>query len=114
MIRFNPTTLDAEMVIGDTGTFPITPKINGEKFLDSGDTIWFTLRKIKDRSIIIQKEVKKFTDGTATIPILPSDTTHLDAGTYIYDLKLIRNSGEVDSLLPKGNQAYFVLKRGVK
>lgn len=114
MIKFNPITLDAEMVLGNTGSFPITPTINGKKFLKIGDEIWFTLRKRKENTVLLQKVVNEFEDGTATVPINPNDTINMDPGTYIYDLVLIRSDGNTDSLLPQGDQAYFVLKKGVK
>ena len=47
-IKFNKVTLDAEMVLGDTGTFSIAPKIDNKTFLSDGDEIWFTLKKRKE------------------------------------------------------------------
>lgn len=115
MIRINPQTLDAEMVRGDTGTFSVAPKINGEYVLENGDHIWFTLRKIKDNRILIQKDITEFENGIAEIVIEPNDTVNMELGNYIYDLKMIRGDGTVDSLIPGGRDtAYFSLKRGVK
>ena len=115
MIRINPVTMDAEMVRGDTGTFSIRPKIKGENVLQDGDVVWFTLRKLQDRAILLQKQVTEFEDGIAVIPIEPSDTAALEIGNYLYDLKLNRSDGNVDTLLPAGNDtAYFTIKRGVK
>lgn len=115
MIRINPQTLDAEMVRGDTGTFSVAPKINGEYVLENGDHIWFTLRKIKDNRILIQKDITEFENGIAEIVIEPNDTVNMELGNYIYDLKMIREDGTVDSLIPGGRDtAYFSLKRGVK
>lgn len=115
MIRINPQTLDAEMVRGDTGTFSVAPKINGEYVLENGDHIWFTLRKIKDNRILIQKDITEFENGIAEVVIEPNDTVNMELGNYIYDLKMIRGDGTVDSLIPGGRDtAYFSLKRGVK
>jgi hypothetical protein len=114
MIKFNSVTLDAEMVLGDTGTFSITPKLDGETYLTTGDTVYFTVRERKgEQNTKIYKAITEFTDGTATIPIEPSDTTLLDPGTYIYDIVVNRSDGTVDTLTPNG-QAYFALKKGVK
>lgn len=122
MIKFNSQTLDAEMVLGDTGTFSITPKLDGETYLADGDKLYFTVkeRRRKDDSdkteqelTKISKEVTEFDNGTATIPIESSDTSDLAAGTYIYDIKAERGDGTVDTLTPNG-QAYFTLKKGVK
>lgn len=114
MIKFNPITLDAEMVLGDTGTFSIAPKINGEKFLSEGDHVWFTLRKKIGSTPLLQKDVYEFEDGIATIPINPSDTATMEPGNYVYDLKLLRSDGNVDTLIPNKESAYFSLKKGVK
>ena len=119
MIKFNSVTLDAEMVLGDTGTFSITPKLDGDTYLSDGDTVYFTVRERKTKpdgtepAKKIYKVITSFTDGTATIPIEPSDTASLDAGTYIYDIVVNRSDGTVDTLTPNG-QAYFALKKGVK
>jgi len=114
MIKFNNVTLDAEMVLGDTGTFSITPKLDGSKYLDTGDTVTFTVRERKNKTTYkIRKIVTEFDDGTVTIPILPSDTSSMDAGTYVYDIVIERSDGTVDTITPNG-QAYFNLKKGVK
>lgn len=114
MIKINPINLDAEMVINDTGTFSFTPKIDGEPFLKDGDTVYFTLRKLIDKSVIMQKAITEFDNGSCEIVINPSDTVNLDEDNYIYDLKLIRSDGTIDSLIPNRPYAYFSLKRGVK
>lgn len=114
MIKINPINLDAEMVIGDTGPFTVIPKIDGNTFLTDGDTVYFTLRKLLDRSVIIEKVITEFEDGACKITIEPSDTANLDEDNYIYDLKLVRGDGTVDSLIPNRPYAYFQLKRGVK
>lgn len=103
------------MVRGDTGTFSVRPKVNGEYVLKDGDHLWFTVRKIKDHTILLQKDVTEFEDGKAEIIIAPSDTENFEIGNYIYDLKMIRSDGTVDSLIPGGrDSAYFSIKRGVK
>lgn len=103
------------MVRGNTGTFSVRPKINGEYVLKDGDHLYFTLRKIKENTILIQKDITTFDNGKAEIVINPSDTTNLELGNYIYDLVMIRSDGTVDSLIPGGRDtAYFSVKRGVK
>ena len=116
-IKFNKETLDAEMVLGDTGTFSfyLKNKKTQSSFLDEGDEVWFTLKKIKDKSIIMKKQITELPDDKVTVEILPKETENMEAGNYIYDLKLIRKDGNVDTLLPNGKpSAYFSLKRGVK
>ena len=114
MIKINSFNLDAEMVIGDTGTFSLTPKIDDKAFLDDGDTVYFTVRKLIDKSIIMQKVITEFEDGKCTITINPGDTEFLEPDNYIYDLKLVRGDGTVDTLIPNNPYAHFSLKKGVK
>lgn len=103
------------MVRGNTGTFSVRPKINGETVLTDGDHLWFTVRKIKDRTILLQKDITTFEDGRADVIINPSDTENFEIGNYIYDLVMVRSDGTVDSLMPNGKDtAYFSIKRGVK
>lgn len=103
------------MVRGNTGTFSVRPKINGEYALKDGDHLWFTVRKIKDKTILLQKDITTFEDGKAEIVISPSDTENFELGNYIYDLVMVRSDGSVDSLIPGGRDtAYFSIKRGVK
>ena len=114
MIKFNETNLDAEMVIGDTGTFSLSIKINNEQMLKTGDTVYFTLRKLIDQSIILQKTITEFEDGVCQITLEAEETGVLEEGNYLYDLKLVREDGTVDSLIPNRPFAYFIMKRGVK
>lgn len=103
------------MVRGDTGAFSVRPMIRGEYVLTDGDHLYFTLRKIKDNRILIQKDITEFDEGRADIVLAPSDTANLEIGNYIYDLKMIRGDGTVDSLIPGSKDtAYLSIKRGVK
>lgn len=83
--------------------------------LVDGSTLYFTLRKQKNGPVLLQKTATEFEDGIGTIPINSIDTENLEPGNYIYDLVVIRQDGTRDSLIP-GNRddAYFVIKRGVK
>jgi len=117
MIRINPVTMDIEMVKRDTGPISVRPKIKGtnEYLLTDGSTLYFTLRKIQDGSILLTKQTNTFEDGVGVIEIETSDTENLNEGTYIYDLVVIRTDGTRDTLLPRGRDSlYFVIKKGVK
>ena len=103
------------MIKRDTGVLPIKPLINGEPVLVEGATLYFTLRKLQDTSVILEKEVTEFEDGWGTILINPEDTEDLEPDTYIYDQVVIRSDGTRDTLLPQGREyLYFVIKEGVK
>lgn len=117
MIRINPRTMDIEMVKRDTGPIAVRPKIKGtdEYLLTDGATLYFTLRKLQDSSIILRKETSDFEDGIGVITLETEDTENLEEGTYIYDLVMIREDGTRDTLIPEGRDSlYFVIKRGVK
>ncbi len=116
MIRFNPNTLDAELVQGDTGTFSfyLTNKDNQQSVIKEGDKILFVLKKLVDNSVIIQKEITDFLDNKITIPLLPSETKELEPGNYIYSLTLIRSDGNVDTLNPNRPYSNFAIKKGAK
>ena len=101
----------------DTGVIPIRPKIKetGEYMLTDGATLYFTLRKLQDMSVIMSKQTTDFEDGWGAITIDPSDTEDLEEGTYVYDLVVIREDGTRDTLIPENREyLYFVIKRGVK
>ena len=113
MRKINRLTMDIEMVLGDTGTFSIAPKIDGESVFIDGDKIEFRVRDLKTGRIVISKDVTTFEDGVAVIPILPSDTIGLDSENYVYTLKLTNTNdpNRVYTLLPNTKaEAMFTLK----
>lgn len=114
-IDIDKRTLKMSLIIGDTGTFAFNLTSDEVFELGEGDKIVFTLKKTKDSDPIIQKTITEFEDGWVIVPLLPSDTANMEKATYIYDLKLIRADGNVDTLLPNNKEsAPFILKRGVK
>ena len=115
-IEIDKRSMKMSLIIGDTGTFAFNlTSEEGDFKLTEGDTIVFTVKKTKDSEPILQKTITQFEDGYCVVPILPSDTSNLEKATYIYDLKLIREDGNVDTLLPNNKEsAPFILKRGVK
>jgi hypothetical protein len=118
MIRINPITMDIEMIKRDTGPISVRPILKGtqdEYLLTDGATLHFTLRKLQDRSIVMEKSTTEFEDGIGSIVLESSDTEDIEEGTYIYDLVVIRSDGTRDTLIPEGRDSlYFVIKRGVK
>ena len=117
MIRLNPKTLDAEMMRHDTGSFTIRPKNKrtGEYLINDGDTLYFTLKKVKDGSVVLHKEITSFEDHAAPIVIESEDTNEIPEGNYMYDLVVIRSDGTVDTYTTFSKTTpYFVIKKGVK
>lgn len=117
MIRRNPRTLDVEMIRRDTGVLPIRPYISetGEYLLEDGATLYFTLRKLQNGTVVLRKTVTEFEDGWGVITLESSDTEGIEPGTYIYDQVVVRADGTRDTLIPEGRKSlYFVIKEGVK
>ena len=118
MIRINQRTMDIEIICRDTGPISVRPKVKGtqdEYLLTDGATLYFTLRKLKDRQVIMSKSTTDFEDGIGSIVLETADTENLDEGTYIYDLVVVRADGTRDTLIPEGRDSlYFVVKKGVK
>ncbi len=117
MIRRNPRTLDVEMIRRDTGVLPLRPRIKstGDYLLTDGATLYFTLRRLQDGSVLLRKTVTEFDDGWGVITLDPEDTANLEPGTYIYDQVVVRADGTRDTLIPEGRKSlYFVIKEGVK
>ena len=110
--------MDIEIIRRDTGPISVRPKVKGtrdEYLLTDGATLYFTLRKLKDRQIVLSKTATEFEDGIGSIVLESEDTANLDLGTYIYDLVVIRADGTRDTLIPQGKGSlYFVIKEGVK
>lgn len=115
-IEIDKRTMKMSLIIGDTGTFAFNLTSNNDFSLQEGDKVVFTMKKSKeDDDPIIQKTITEFEDGYVIVPILPEDTINLEKASYVYDIKLIRNDGNVDTLLPNNREsAPFVLKKGVK
>ena len=117
MIRVNKRTLDAEMFKYDTGSFTIRPKNKktGEYLINDGDTLYFTLKKTKDKSVVLQKEITTFEDHAAQITIESEDSIDIPEGNYIYDLVVVRADGTTDTYTAMMKTTpYFIIKKGVK
>lgn len=114
MIKINKNTLDMELVQGDTGTFSFSllNKNTGEQFVQDGDLISFTIKKIVDKSEILRKEITSFPDGVIVIPLPPEETAEIEPGNYIYSLRLERKDGNVDTLNPNRPYSNFSVKKG--
>lgn len=114
-IDIDKRSMKMSLIIGDTGTFAFNIESTDEMELGEGDMVVFTVKKNKDSQPLIQKTITTFEDNYVIVPILPSDTANLEKATYIYDLKLIRSDGNIDTLLPNNKEsAPFILKRGVR
>ena len=84
---------------GDTARLPvpiITLANNGEYTMESGDILYFTVKKTaKDSDFLFQKSVT----GSNSIHIRPEDTADLSFGKYKYDVQLTTATGDVYTVI---------------
>ena len=84
---------------GDTArlTVPIINLANnGEYTMESGDILYFTVKKTaKDSDFLFQKSVT----GSNSIHIRPEDTVTLSFGKYKYDVQLTTATGDVYTVI---------------
>lgn len=84
---------------GDTArlTVPIINLANnGEYTMESGDILYFTVKKTaKDSDFLFQKSVT----GSNSIHIRPEDTAALSFGKYKYDIQLTTATGDVYTVI---------------
>lgn len=85
------------MYRGDTEN--ITVEI-ADVILDTGDTIYFTVKKsIYTNVKLLQKVITSFTNGKAIIGLDPADTNELEYGTYVYDIQWTKADESVITLV---------------
>lgn len=84
---------------GDTATLTLEITMDGQSYDYSNDLVQFTVKKntVTD-SIIIQKT---FSGNAVTIE--PTDTESLDYQSLKYDVQVIKQSGEVYTVIPPSN-----------
>ena len=88
---------------GDTAylTVPITDTVSGETYeIDNSDVLTFSVRKnVNAKEYLFQKVVQ----GSNVFKILPTDTSDLRYGTYIYDVQLDMANGDRFTIIEPSN-----------
>jgi len=99
------TKTPLEIIRGDTTQYTITFKDSVGAPIDiSGWTIFLTVKGSifdSDDKAVIKKDIT-ITDGSggqAVITLLPTDTATLPPLTYLYDIQVKTNTGEVYTVL---------------
>lgn len=103
-MEINGTNLS--MTRGDSKTITVSCKDqNGNKIiLDTGDTVYFTVKRNPMVSeILIQKIITIFNEGDAIIEIEPEDTENLSFGGYQYDIQWVSSAGRVTTIVKPSN-----------
>lgn len=102
---------------GDSAAFDliIQDRVTGGVFiLGKGDRLTFTLKRfITDKEPVLMKSLGqgiRQEQGKCVLVFLPEDTRHLSCGRYIYEVKLLRENGYTDTVIPARN---FFLERSV-
>jgi hypothetical protein len=93
---------DITMVRGDSEVISVSlvDSTGSAVPLVEGDTVYFTLKKSpSDTTKLLQKVVTEFTEGKATITILPADTKALEFRAYSYDVQINFSDGSVKTVI---------------
>lgn len=108
MVEIVGTTIT--MTRGDTLDVPVKiMKNDGTEYeIQSGDQVRFAMKKkYDDANPLIMKTLD---NEDLRIVVEPLETSQLDYGDYVYDVKLIKENGEKDTFI---NMAKIVITREV-
>jgi hypothetical protein len=78
----------------------------------TGSTIYFTIKRDYNDSVLIQKEITEFdnpTLGEYKITIGSSETSELVVGKYVCDIKIKESNDKITTLF----NGYFIVKNSV-
>lgn len=102
---------------GDSAVIDLTiqDRVTGSVFiLSDGDRLIFTLKRfITDKEPVLTKSLGQGIQQEQShyvIQFLPEDTRFLSNGRYIYEVKLVRENGYTDTIIPARD---FFLERSV-
>ena len=87
-----------ELTRGDTGLFTISlVNNNGTPYVPQlGDSLRFAMSRSFGKEVILTKQIPI---ETLTLEILPSDTSSLDFGKYVYDIQFTSSEGRVSTII---------------
>ena len=103
MYKIQGTTIT--LTRGDSFYCLLSLKRNGQAYTpDAGDIIRFAMKKnYFDAEPLIEQTIP---NDTLVLCLLPSDTKTLAFGTYVYDIEITFENGDVDTFI---NEAKFVI-----
>lgn len=87
---------------GETKTLELTvTNADGDPVNLTGATVYFTVKASRDGSALIEKDsgtpaeaqITDAANGEAEIYLVASDTSSLDAGSYVYDVWVVLSGG---------------------
>lgn len=94
---FRVANNNISIIRGDSATFTLSvTDANGEAYtILPTDTVSMMVRKTPTSEAVL---TKMFSDGVLTI--VPSDTSSLPTGSYVYDVQLVHQDGWTDTVVP--------------
>lgn len=95
------------MIRGDDDAIKVI--VRGYDLIDDIDVIELKVRKQFIDEVVIEKQVRKFTDNSALITFTSEDTSSLQYGTYRYNVRLIYNGGATKTII--GESEFKIGKR---
>ena len=99
MYKIQGTTIT--LTRGDSFYCHLDLKQNGRAYTpDDGDVIRFALKKdYFDTNVLISQTIP---NDTLILCLLPADTKTLAFGTYVYDIEITFENGDVDTFINEG------------
>lgn len=102
---------------GDSAEFDLTirDRVTGSVFiLEEGDRLTFTLKRfITDKEPVLTKSLGqgiRQEQERYVLQFQPEDTQLLSCGRYVYEMKIVRQNGYTDTIIPARD---FFLERSV-
>lgn len=95
-----------KMVKGDTER--LTAGVDGYD-LTENDIVTMIIKDFKRRDVcgnivsgdtVYLERTAYISDGVATVQILPDDTSNMESGRYVYELRLVTASGNIHTIVP--------------
>ena len=90
---------------GDTGILSIN--VNGYEFVEGDYAVLSVKKDLEDATYILQKRVDDFEDNKIVF-IFTEDDTDIEAGIYMYDVKIYLSDGRRDRLIKPSEFEVFV------
>ena len=90
--------LEIRVCRGDLLYCPFIIELDGEKYLEPMDEVYFTVKRhFYDKTAIVRKRLSDYTIdaddfGNYMITLLPEDTQNLLFGTYDFDIEVVKES----------------------
>lgn len=96
------------LVQGDTGLLSV--KLD-DHFLEEGDKTHFLVANANTKEVVIKKCLTDYSNGIGIVALEALDTLNLDAGSYVYDIKVETRDSRISTII---SHASFTIVGGIK